>query len=317
MTLSVHAERRTQTPPSHRKQQPLEGVVGDSVAMRRMARLVRRCASLDVSVLIRGESGSGKELVARAVHRLSARSDGPFVAVNAGTLCDTLGGSALFGHVRGAYTGASEARQGAFRQAHAGTLFIDEVASLSPRLQAALLRVVEEDTVVAVGSDRPTSTDVRLVTATCEPLEWRVEQGLFRVDLYQRLAACVVSVPPLRERLGDLSALVAHLLREPPLRGFRVDQAAVERLRSHRFGGNVRELRNLLIQAALSIDSDVIGAADIASVLCSRGSSCAATLAPGGAQDLLIQTRGNVSAAARLAQLPRTTFRDLLRRSAS
>jgi DNA-binding NtrC family response regulator len=310
----------------------LDGMVGNTKVMWRMARLVRRSAVLDVSVLVRGESGTGKELVARALHRLGRRRDGPFVAINGATLCETLGPSALFGHVRGAFTGASETRQGAFRRADGGTLFIDEVAALSPRLQAALLRVVEEGAVIAVGSDQLTNVNVRLVTATCEPLEQLVAQGVFRSDLYQRLSTCVVTVPPLRDRLADLELLVAHFVNAAPLSGCRVSDAAIALLSNHDFPGNVRELRNVLTQASLMADGPLIDLTEIEMVLQARvvpTALAAAPLAvrqgtgprrlnrpdPARAVALLEEAGGNISMAARIARMPRSSFRDLVRRA--
>ncbi|MBI4705502.1 MAG: sigma 54-dependent Fis family transcriptional regulator [Deltaproteobacteria bacterium] len=295
-----------------RGREGLPGMVGSSPAMRALAQMVRRCAGLRVPVLVRGESGTGKELVARAVHALGPCSQGPFVAVNAATLSPELAGSELFGHRRGAFTGAWADRQGAFKRAHGGTLLVDEVASLPAMVQAALLRVVEDGSVSPMGGDEAEEVRVRLVAATCEPLEQMVACGSFRADLYQRLAACVVPVPPLRERADDIPGLVQHLLRQSELRDVTVEAAALAELEAYRFPGNVRELRNVLVQAALRAEGQRIGARHVAAVLAERMSSRPTQgFGPDQARTLLRETGGNLSAAARRAGLPRSTFRDL------
>jgi DNA-binding NtrC family response regulator len=291
----------------------LPGMVGSSPPMRRLARRVHRLAAVDLPVLVRGESGSGKELVARALHALGPRARAPFVAINAATLHEGLCGSALFGHVRGAFTGAHESRLGAFRGADGGTLFLDEIGSLSAAVQPALLRVLDGGEVLAVGGDRGVAVDVRLVAATCEPLEDRVRRGLFRADLYERIAACVVRVPALRERLEDLEVLCEHALRAAQLGDHSLGPGTLALLRRHEFLGNVRELRNVLAQAALDADGGVIRSEDVRDVLCERTGERVLVTAD-RARALLDETRGNVSAAARRAGVARTTFRDLLRR---
>ena len=195
------------------RDRPLDGVIGGAAAMLRMASSVRKIAALRLPVLLRGESGTGKDLVARAVHDESPRAARPFVAINAATISRELAESELFGHQRGAFTGAVRDRRGAFREASGGTLFLDEIASLSLEVQAKLLRVVEEGMVRPLGAESSTPVDVRLVVATCEPLERMVKERLFRADLYERIAVCVVQVPALRERSEDIPALARHLLK--------------------------------------------------------------------------------------------------------
>ncbi|MEZ4440286.1 MAG: sigma 54-interacting transcriptional regulator [Polyangiaceae bacterium] len=291
----------------------LPGVVGRSGVMQSLARLVERSAGRAMPVLLRGESGTGKELVARALHSLSDR-DGPFVALNAATLTDDLGGSAFFGHERGAFTGADARRQGAFRRADGGTLFIDEVASLSPRLQAALLRVLEEGLVWPVGGDRPIDVTVRVVSATCEPLDAMVRRGAFRHDLLERLSACVISLPPLRVRAGDLPLLVRRFEDHPALEGCCVTPAALDELCALPLLGNVRELFNLLVQASLLAEDGVIGREAIReAAIARRGGPLPSELTAARAEALLSACGGNVSLAARRAGLPRTTFRDRLK----
>lgn len=294
----------------------LPGIVGDSPPMRQVSRLVRRCAERDIPTLIRGETGTGKELVAHALHDLGPRRRERYVAINGATLTDELGAAALFGHVRGAFTGAED-RRGALRTAHRGTVFIDEVAALSPRMQAMLLRVLEEGLVRPLGSDLEEAVDVRVVSATCEPLERFVREGAFRADLFQRLATCVVSLPPLRERRGDIPLLVGRVLHDTGMSQYRVDDEALALLAAEPLPGNVRELRNVLMQASLQVDGRLICGETMQAVLQCRGGAPHSLRQPVTAESahaLLRAHDGNVSAAARAAGLPRSTFRDRLRR---
>lgn len=290
---------------------PLGGLIGESLVMRRLALDVRRIASLKLAVLVRGESGTGKELVARAIHVESPRARAPFVAINCATITRELAESELFGHARGAFTGAHRERRGAFREAHGGTLFLDEIGSLPLELQAKLLRVVEDGVVRAVGSEQLVPVDVRLVTATCEPLEKMVTARQFRADLYERLAACVVRVPPLRERRGDIPEIARHLLATSGIEGKTLSSCAIARLRSHGFPGNVRELRNVIVQAALRAD-DLVEAEHVDAALAERSGTRRRVL-PEEAMRFFEAAGRNVSEAARRADLPRTTMRDLLR----
>lgn len=296
----------------------LPGMLGRTRPMMELADLVRRLAPVDLPVLIRGESGTGKELVARSLHELSART-GPFVAVNGATLSASLGGSQLFGHVRGAFTGAQADRQGAMRAAHGGTLFIDEVGSLCPQVQASLLRALEERKVRPVGADREVETDIRLVTATCEPLETAVQTGRFRRDLHQRMAATVVRVPPLHLRSSDIPLLARHVLDEHGFGHLGLSRAAQRHLELMRFPGNVRELRNLLVQAALQSDGACIELRDVERVVGLRLQGYQPRLQRMGRDFDLLQVLedhgGNRSAAARALGIPRSTFRDWLKRA--
>ncbi len=292
---------------------PLPGMIGAAAGIGRLATLVRKVAPLPLPVLVRGESGSGKELVANALHQCGPRRTGPFVAINGAAVSDSLGSSVLFGHAKGAFTGASTPRLGAFRQADGGTLFIDEVAALSAQVQGALLRVVEDGQVQPVGADCAVSVDVRLVVATCEPLATMVEKGQFRGDLYQRITGCVLRVPALREHLSDLRPLSEHLLRGLQMAACRIDDDAIDELTSYPFPGNVRELRNVLAQAALCCEGATIRSADVAAVLDERLPNRRRRLQPAHARTLVRRAKGNISAAARRAGIPRSTFRDLLR----
>jgi DNA-binding NtrC family response regulator len=299
------------SPRASEEERPLQGLVGNALPMRALAATVRRVAPLRLPVLLRGETGTGKDLVARAVHAESPRADRPFVALNAAAIARELAESELFGHRRGAFTGAIRDRPGAFREAHGGTLFLDEIGSVPPELQAKLLRVVEEGVVRPVGSEAAVAVDVRLCAATCEPLEALVEARLFRADLYERLAVCVVTVPPLRERPEDLGALARHLLATSDLGARELSRDAEAALRAHRWPGNVRELRNVVVQAALR-GGRVIEAADVAAVLAERGRR-PRKLDVDEALRVFEDAGRNVSAAARRADVPRTTLRDLLR----
>jgi DNA-binding NtrC family response regulator len=290
---------------------PLAGLVGGSLVMRALAGAVRRVAPLRLPVLLRGESGTGKDLVARALHDESPRAAGPFVVLNAAAISRELAESELFGHKRGAFTGAVKDRRGAFREAHGGTLFLDEIGAVPLDLQAKLLRAVEEGSVRPVGAEQSHPVDVRLVAATCEPLEAMVETRAFRGDLYERLAVCVVVVPPLRDRPEDVPALARHLLAVSELGDRDLAPDALAALRGHRWPGNVRELRNVLVQVAIHA-GPVLQAEDVAAVMAERLGRVR-RIEPGEALRLFEEAGRNVSAAARRADVPRTTMRDLLR----
>jgi DNA-binding NtrC family response regulator len=231
-----------------------EFVTGDPRVLE-LLELVDRVAPADVPVLVTGESGTGKELIARRVHARSRRAAGPFVAVNAAALPETLADSELFGHERGAFTGAERARAGRFEEASGGTLFLDEVAELPSALQAKLLRVLEERTVRRLGSERDLPVDVRIVAATNRDLAREVETGRFRRDLFFRLAVVPVALPPLRERPGDIERLARHFVVRLAARHRvavpELTPDALETLRAHSWPGNARELRNVLESAVV------------------------------------------------------------------
>jgi transcriptional regulator with GAF, ATPase, and Fis domain len=242
-------------------------LIGDDPQMRVLAHAIGRVARSNSTVLICGESGTGKELVAEALHRASERARGPLVSVNCAALVETLLLSELFGHERGAFTGASARRRGRFEIAEGGTLFLDEIGDISPRTQVALLRVLQEKTFERVGGMTPIRADVRVVCATHRDLRAMVERGEFREDLYYRLRGITLDVPPLRARIEDLPKIADHLLQrlaaslgQPPK---RLSAAALELLARHRWPGNVRELENVLRAAAIFADTDVIGTAEL------------------------------------------------------
>jgi len=290
---------------------PLRGLVGTSAPMRALAAAVRQVAPLRLPALLRGESGTGKDLVARAVHDESPRAGRPFVVLNTAAITRELAESELFGHARGAFTGAVRDRRGAFREAHGGTLFLDEIGAVPLEVQAKLLRAVEEGLVRPVGGEAPMPVDVRLVAATCEPLEMLVATRRFRPDLYERLAVCVIQVPPLRERQEDIPALVRRLLATSDLGRCSLSSDALAALRGHRWLGNVRELRNVVVQAAVRAGGRV-EAEHVAAVLAERAAK-GRRIAPSDAVRVFEDAGRNVSEAARRADLPRSTMRDLLR----
>jgi transcriptional regulator with PAS, ATPase and Fis domain len=226
------------------------GLVTRDPAMLRVLPLVRNVAETDATVLVRGESGTGKELVARAIHLESRRRDGPFVAVNCAAFTPTLLESELFGHVKGAFTGATSSHPGIFSQANGGTLFLDEVAELPADLQAKLLRVLQERTFVPVGGTTPQTTDVRVIAATHRSLREEVRAGRFREDLLYRLRVVPIFLPPLRQRPLDVDLLLRHFVDEFNRRGPRlvtgVSPEAMRALLDHDWPGNVRELRNVV-----------------------------------------------------------------------
>ncbi len=245
---------------------PSGEILGASEAMRALRETIARVAPAGSTVLIEGETGTGKELAARAIHDGSPRAAEPFVAVNCAALPETLLESELFGHERGAFTGADRARQGLFESAHRGTLFLDEAGEMSPSLQAKLLRVLSDGRVVRVGSNTSRPVDVRLVVATHRDLRQRVREGSFREDLYYRIAVVPISIPPLRDRIEDLPVLVESLLdrlsRDLNLPVRRIRAEALAKLARYRFPGNVRELRNLLERACILARGDALGPDD-------------------------------------------------------
>lgn len=252
-------------------------LVGESAAIGRVRDLIRRVAPTDARVLITGESGTGKELAAVALHGLSARRDGPFVRVNSAAIPRDLVESEMFGHERGAFTGATDRQRGRFELAHRGTLFLDEVADLGPEAQAKLLRALEAGVVERVGGAGPVEVDVRVVAATNRDLRERVEEGAFREDLLFRLEVVPIHMPPLRDRLEDVPLLVEHardrLRRRHGLAVARLEPDAVARLQEHLWPGNVRELLNILERLAILCAGRRIRAADVQSVLPGSGAT--------------------------------------------
>jgi DNA-binding NtrC family response regulator len=244
-----------------------DAISGTSAGIREVREQIARVAPTDATVLIVGETGTGKELVARAIHRSSRRAQKPLIAVNCAAFADTLLESELFGHERGAFTGADRARQGLFEAAHGGTLFLDEAGEMSLAAQAKLLRVLVDGQVQRVGSTQTRSVDVRVLAATHRNLQERVSQDLFRQDLYYRLAVFPLQIPPLRERREDIPGLceelAARIARDLKVRPLRVTAAALDRLTRYTFPGNIRELRNLLERAHILARSGEIAPDDL------------------------------------------------------
>ncbi|GAB6063997.1 sigma-54-dependent transcriptional regulator [Deferrisoma palaeochoriense] len=238
-------------------------IATQSPAFAAVLEMVRRAAPTDATVLITGETGVGKERLAALVHEWSRRRDAPFLTVNCAALAESLLDSQLFGHVRGAFTGADEDRRGLFEEADGGTLFLDEVGDVSPALQAKLLRVLQEGECLPVGATRPRKVDVRIVAATNRDLATDVRAGRFREDLYYRLHVFTVRVPPLRERLEDLPALVQAFVEEANRKTGRavrgLSAAALEACRAYPWPGNVRELKNVVERAVILCPGEWIG----------------------------------------------------------
>ena len=249
-----------------RKRYGLEHIVGRSASMREVLDRVVRVAPTDATVLVTGESGTGKELVARAIHVASRRGDKPFVPVNCAAITETLLESELFGHARGAFTGAIRARRGMFEEANGGTLFIDEVGETAPGFQAKLLRALQEGEIRRVGESTPVQVDVRVIAATNQDLRRAIAERRFREDLYYRLAVVPVRIPPLRERRDDVPLLAAHFVQRYNHRtgeGKVLTPEALAGLLTHDWPGNVRELENAIEQAAALSPGREIRAADV------------------------------------------------------
>ena len=242
-------------------------IVGRSPAMLEVYKLVARVAASMSTVLVVGESGTGKELVARAIHNHSPRAQGPFVAVNCTALTETLLESELFGHARGAFTGAVASKRGLFEEAQGGTLFLDEIGDINGKMQAQLLRVLQEGEIRRVGGSEPIRVDVRVVAATNRDLEDEVQRGRFREDLYFRINVVTIRLPPLRERPEDIPLLVDHFLSKYAQREGRpesgITEAAMELLRRHGWAGNVRELENVVERALALSKSGIILPSDL------------------------------------------------------
>jgi DNA-binding NtrC family response regulator len=293
------------------------GLVGSSASMRRVARDLRRYARLRVPLLLVGESGTGKDLAARAVHTLSERS-GAFLPLNVGAIPETLADAELFGHRRGAFTGAVASRAGAFEQAHRGTLFLDEIGDLPASIQVKLLRIVEDGCVRPLGGATGLVVDVRIVAATWADLRQRVEEGRFREDLWHRLSTVVIELPPLRRRKSDLPSLSAALLGRiaDEVGKKELTSAALARLVAHPWPGNVRELASVLYRAAATSPGSEIRPEHLELHPPRSAHRPMQSLSVEDAATLLRRHAGNVSAAARAAGVARSTFRAWVEKSA-
>jgi DNA-binding NtrC family response regulator len=305
-------------------------VLGRSIPMREIFAVLERVSTSDLPVLLRGETGTGKELLAAGIHTYSFRKNRPYVVLDCGAVpADTIE-STLFGHEKGAFTGAVDSRRGVFEEASGGTLFIDEVGELAVALQPKLLRALEQQEIQRVGGVKPVNVDVRIVAATHRDLLALVDQGLFREDLFYRLSVVEVCVPPLRERPEDVPLLVEQFLNEEAQSGRQLSEEGMLSLQSHSWPGNVRELRNVMERATRLAEEDVISASDLH---LDQQSGDRLSLAVGGnlpykeakarllAQferqylvQLMKEHGGNLSAASREAGLARNHLRNLCRK---
>ena len=306
-----------------------ENLIGRSEAMTRVARLIRKAAPADSTVLITGETGVGKEVVARAVHRLSRRSSKPFVTVDCGTLVESLFESELFGHVKGAYSGAIESTVGKIEMADGGTLFLDEIANISVQMQARLLRVVQEHEFSRVGSTQKKTVDVRILSATNRDLLQAVRSGHFREDLYYRLNVIHIAVPPLRDRLEDIPALAAYYVRKLSAEKRRpapcITEETLRFLKRRDWPGNVRELINAIEYAVVTCEGNMIEPRDLPYHTDAPDGEAAQALTPpedgrlaqieqGEIMRALQEFGGNRTRAAEYLGINRKTLREKLRK---
>lgn len=255
---------------------PLESqLIGNSPLMEQLRSEIRMFADTPASVLICGPSGCGKEAVAAALHRLSSRRDKPFVALNCGAIPADLLEAELFGHEKGAFTGAIAMRRGRFEEANGGTLFLDEIGDMPLAMQVKLLRVLEDGHVQRVGGSGCITVDVRIIAATHRDIDAAINDGRFREDLFYRIAVLPIVVPALAERADDLVVLIAHFVRALPSRGkVRFSEGAIACLARHDWPGNVRELRNVVQRAMILYSGSTINAAQIDGLLCTRAAAC-------------------------------------------
>ena len=272
---------------------PTPGLIGDSTAMREVYQLTRKAANSDASVLLLGETGTGKELIATALHRLSSRSAGPLVRVNCGALPENLLESELFGHVKGSFTDASRNRTGRFEAAHTGTIFLDEIDSTSSFLQVKLLRVLQEREFERVGDSSTIKVDVRVIAASNCALQKQVDTGSFRADLYWRINVIPISIPPLRWRREDIKPLVHHFLRvyneANHGRLTRIAPAAMQALQDYNWPGNVRELQNYIERAVVMTEGEELTIDSLPTAVGGERDSAPATTYQGADNGSLIE----------------------------
>jgi DNA-binding NtrC family response regulator len=299
------------------------GLIGDSTAMRRVFNAITKAATVPTTVLITGESGTGKEIVARAIHYNSSRGSARFVPINCGAIPHELFESELFGHVKGAFTGATESRAGFFQTADGGTIFLDEISEISPSLQVKLLRVLQDKEVWMVGSQRPQKVDVRIVAATNKDLTELIKKGSFREDLYFRLSVITIPIPPLRERDDDKLQLAHHFLHkyaeEMGVEVPRLSDRALDMINRYDWPGNVRELENLMQRVIVMSEGGVIDISDFPSQMrftLAREAGLNRTLADVEAehiQNVLASVNGNKTRAAEILGIDRKTLRERLK----
>jgi DNA-binding NtrC family response regulator len=305
-------------------------IIGQSPRMRSVFKMVDKIASTPATVMINGESGTGKELIARAIHERSERADGPFVAINCGAIPETLLESQLFGHVKGAFTGADRDHDGFCRQAQGGTIFLDEIGETPGTIQVKLLRMLQEREIYPVGSSSSIPVDVRVIAATNRDLEQEVARGHFRTDLYYRLNVIPLNLPSLRERLDDIPLLIDHFLRQgtPEYKGNLtsfVEESALRALQAYDWPGNVRELENVIERASIIRDGDCLTLRDLPDAIRQPSGEPAPSNMVGGMVSLeelervhilkvLEMVGGHKKRAADILQInPSTLYRKLLR----
>lgn len=299
------------------------GLIGDSKAMRKVFNVINKAATTPATVLITGESGTGKELVARAIHYQSQRASAPFVPVNCGGIPEGLLESELFGHVKGAFTGATETRAGFFQTADGGTIFLDEIGDTSMAMQAKLLRVLQDKEVCMVGDTRSRKVDVRIVAATNKDLQSLVKKELFREDLFFRLSVITISVPPLIERGSDVTILIRHFVNKfakemdrPPV---QFSDSVLKSLEGYEWPGNVRELENVVQRLIVMTDGDVVDSPDLPSVMrfsVPRRAPIQRSLSDvenEHIRNVLAAVGGNKTKAAEILGIDRKTLREKLR----
>ena len=302
-----------------------KGLIGSSEGMREVFIAICKASSASATVLITGESGTGKELAARAIHYSSVRPSAPFVPVNCGGIPEGLLESELFGHVKGAFTGATESRAGFFHAADGGTIFLDEISDMSLSMQAKLLRVLQDKEVCMVGSNRTRKVDVRILAATNKDLQGLVKKGLFREDLFYRLNVITIIIPPLRERGDDILLLAHHFLTQFAAESGkatpRFSDEALQSLRSYNWPGNVRELENVIQRLVVMTDGDVIEVPDLPSLMrfsALRKTGFTRTLVEVESEyitNVLASVDGNKTRAAEILGIDRKTLREKLKRA--
>jgi two-component system response regulator HydG len=322
-TLDKLEMKRASQAPSSRIQ-PIFGLIGESTPMRAVIDSVLKAAGTSATVLITGESGTGKELVARAIHYKSARASAPFVPVNCGGIPEDLLESALFGHVKGAFTGATETRAGFFQTADGGAIFLDEISETTPAMQVKLLRVLQDKEVTMVGSTRASKLDVRILAATNKDLPALVERGAFREDLFYRLNVLSIGVPPLRERGDDILLIANHLVRkyskEFAKPGILISERAMAAMKRYPWPGNVRELENTIQRAVVMADGAIIDVPDLPSFMRHQGyreTGLDRTLSEVEAEhirNVLASVGGNKTRAAAILGIDRKTLRQKVNR---
>lgn len=315
--------RRAARTPQQKKSLEEHGILGKSSVMQKVFKSIRKAAATSATVLISGESGTGKELVARAIHYTGPRASAPFIPVNCGGIPEGLLESTLFGHIKGAFTGATETRAGFFQTADGGTIFLDEISETSLAMQVKLLRVLQDKEICMVGDTRGRRVDVRIVAATNKDLETLVKKELFRQDLFFRLSVLTISVPPLRDRDDDVLILLQHFAKkfaqETGRDSFHFSDEALEAFRHYDWTGNVRELENIVQRLVVMSDDNVAGVSDLPSQMRfsaprhGRLDRALAEVEREHIQNVLSFVGGNKTKAAKILGIDRKTLREKLK----